>query len=96
LDYRDQHTQFTYLHLVIVVAEPDSEPNLLPQIYALSNAGIDIDAVDCRHRTALQLAITKRLTSFVTALLRAGADPTTFDYRTLISKQPEPHRYAII
>jgi len=93
---RDEHTGFTYVHLVVVVADAECESRLVPFVYALSNAGVDLDAVDCRQRTAIELAITKRLASIMEALLRAGAGQTRDggDYcRRLINNQkPESHR----
>jgi hypothetical protein len=89
---RDENTRFSYVHLVVVVADAESESRLVPFVYALSNAGVDPDAIDCRRRTTLQLAVVKRLPGVARALLRIGSDQARRDYRALIARQPEPHR----
>jgi hypothetical protein len=94
---RDEHTLFTYIHLVVVVADADCEHRLVPFVYALTNAGVDVDAVDCRRRTAVDLAIFKRLASIMEALLRTGADQARQgdSYKRQIARQPEPYRYCV-
>jgi hypothetical protein len=90
---RDEQTRFSYLHLVVVVADPATEKHLVPFVHALSNAGVELDAMDCRQRTALNIAVVKKLCAIVAALLRCGCEQSTGVYRSLIAKlKPSPER----
>lgn len=77
----------TLLHAVVQVGTAQTEQYLLPIIYQLSNAGVDVNAVDARGRTALELAIDAECPAIVAALIRVGVDPTERDYRQLIDER---------
>ena len=81
----DERTLFAYIHLVVVAATPATERSHVPMIYQLANAGVDVDAVDCRRRTALELAVVKHFVELMVALLRVGADQSKSDYRRMIA-----------
>lgn len=90
---RQEGTSFTYLHLVVAIGNEESEVSLVPMVYLLSNAGIDIDATDCMNRTALGLALAKQLSALVIALLRVGTDQAAVDYSAVIRRiHQDPER----
>ena len=70
-------TSQTYLHHVAKCYHGDGDDAaLLPVVYQLSNAGLDVNAVDEKGDAALHLAAaTPGARRLVRALLMTGADP---------------------
>ena len=89
---RDPEYHFTYLHLLVNFATPQNESRLLPIVYQLSNAGIDVNAVDSRGRTALEMAIEKQCSAILAALIRVGVDISERNYRKLIEESEGERR----
>lgn len=80
----------TYLHLLMTVAHPACEAAVVPMIYMLSNAGVDVNAEDSSGHTALHHAIDKELVDCMAALVRVGVDPTTHDYPEVVRAVGSP------
>ncbi|KAK2143918.1 hypothetical protein LSH36_800g01009 [Paralvinella palmiformis] len=93
---RDPEFHTTYLHLVVGVADAKTDHRLSPIIYQLSNAGIEVDAVQYKGETALELAIRRQLPHMVAGLLRAGASTKLKDYRAIIQRLKGSDRQAAI
>src|SRR6218665_1151936 len=93
---REPDTYYTYLHLVVAISDDDSQVAMVPMIYQLSNAGIDVDSKDCKDRTALELAMVKGLKVLMVALLRIGSDQTATDYRAIIARLRTPRREVLM
>lgn len=93
---REPDTCYTYLHLVVATGDNESEVAMVPMIYQLSNAGIDVDSKDCKNRTALELTMVKGLRVLMVALLRVGTDQMTTDYRAIIANLRNPRRQALM
>lgn len=73
---RDELTGGSYLHRIVEncrTVPSSDEMRAVPLVYALSNAGIDMDAVDSRGNTALRMSIKYRLLDIMVACLKAGA-----------------------
>ena len=86
----DEEFQSTYLHLVVGEAHPLNEEKLLPMIYQLSNAGVDVHARDYKGRSALELAVTRNLSQMIAALIRVGINPEECNYSQIIEQQSSP------
>ncbi|GFS00730.1 BCL-6 corepressor, partial [Elysia marginata] len=63
-----------YLHIISWQASNDTETALVPMVYQLSNAGIDLNHKDKSGFTAARVAIRRKLVQVLTALLKCGAD----------------------
>jgi hypothetical protein len=92
---RDPEFNTTYLHLVINTADSASEDKLAACVYQLSNAGIEIDAVNYKGETALELAIKRELPHLVGALIRVGASMTVKGYQKIIRSLRGPRRQEV-
>ena len=64
-------------------------------VYQLSNAGIEIDAINNRDETALELAINRHLPHLVGALIRVGASTTVKDYKKIIAGLSGSKRFQV-
>ena len=93
---RDLEFGSTYLHMVVSTAEPLNEDKLVPVVYQLSNAGLDVNAKDYKARTALELCVYRELKEIMVALLRVGVEPTDKDYKSIIRDQHSPFEEELI
>ncbi len=86
----------SYLHLLVNCANQTNQDKLVPMVYQLSNAGVDVNGRDYKGRTALELAIMRELRDLMAALLRVGVDPTEHDYKAKIREFGSPFEYELI
>ncbi len=93
---RDQEFTSTYLHFIVNIADSTTEEKYVPMVYQLSNAGIDVNAVDYKGRTALELAIFRELIELMVALMRVGTDACAKDYKAMIRDYGSPFEYEIL
>ena len=96
VNLKDQEFQSTYLHLVVSIADPITEPKLVAIIYQLANAGTDVNATDYKGRTALDLAIHRQLLELMVALIRVGVDTKEKDYRAEIKQMVSPFELELM
>lgn len=66
----------TYFHMIATQCHPKAADYLLPVIYQLAKAGVDVNMMDSSGKTALTLCLLNRAPyRLADALLKVGADP---------------------
>lgn len=62
-----------FLHIISWHASSDTETVMVPMVYQLSNAGIDLNHLDKSGLSAARVAIRRKLIQVLTAVLKCGA-----------------------
>ncbi|GFN84671.1 ankyrin-1-like [Plakobranchus ocellatus] len=64
----------SYLHIISWHATNDKETAWVPMVYQLSNAGADLNHCDKSGCTAARIAVRRKLTQVLAAMLKCGAE----------------------
>lgn len=80
----------TFIHLIVSTAESPTEDRFVPLLYVLSNAWVDVNAVDFAGLSPLQISIKKNLFSLAVALHRCGAERNSAVDLTLMAEHGGP------
>ncbi len=96
LKLRNSDFGSTYFHLVANTAMRATEMALVPVVYQLAMAGLDVNVEDFKGVTALDIAISRELRHILVALIRVGADLSRKDYRLELEKQNLQHREELL